>query len=298
MSRRNYWAFQANPRIYDIERAVMDLPYDTWTTKRSDVRVGDRALIWKSGGGTSLRGIVALAEVLDDPAPLDPDSTYWIGASVRKRELRVPIRYVLPEGCPLWVTEHTRHVLETLSVSKAQGTVFRVTPEQWQAVLALIGGWPDSVEAELDEIAASLPDDLALETDTAPDARRRIMRSVVVRRGQPAFRNALMEAYGGACAISGCTVRAVLEAAHILPYRGPHTNEVSNGLLLRADLHTLFDLGLISIDPETFRVLVAPSMDESEYASLTGRRLRMPDRPEWRPNPAALEAHRRRSTVD
>jgi hypothetical protein len=90
------------------------------------------------------------------------------------------------------------------------------------------------------------------------DARLSIVRSVVQRQGQGDFRRALLHAYGGRCTISGCSIEAVLEAAHIIPYRGPETNHVQNGLLLRADLHTLFDLDLLWIDPDTLSVLVAP----------------------------------------
>jgi HNH endonuclease len=52
----------------------------------------------------------------------------------------------------------------------------------------------------------------------------------------------------------------VLEAAHIYPYRGDSTNHVANGLLLRADLHTLLDCGLPAIDPDGLRVAMAPSI--------------------------------------
>ncbi|WP_200883691.1 HNH endonuclease [Archangium violaceum] len=52
-------------------------------------------------------------------------------------------------------------------------------------------------------------------------------------------------AYGGRCALTDCEEPRVLEAAHIFPYHGPQTNHVTNGLLLRADLHVLFDLGLL-----------------------------------------------------
>ena len=80
------------------------------------------------------------------------------------------------------------------------------------------------------------------------DGRSRTIATVVRRRGQPEFRRALIEAYGGRCAISECDAEAALEACHIRPYMGPKTNALSNGLLLRADLHTLFDLGLLAID--------------------------------------------------
>jgi hypothetical protein len=64
------------------------------------------------------------------------------------------------------------------------------------------------------------------------DARRRVVRQIVARRGQPAFRAALLEAYQGRCAVTGCDAAAALEAAHLRPYRGPDSNSVTNGLLL------------------------------------------------------------------
>jgi predicted restriction endonuclease len=110
------------------------------------------------------------------------------------------------------------------------------------------------------------------------DARDRIITEITRRRGQAAFRSALMIAYGGRCAISGCDVEQALEAAHILPYRGSATNVVRNGLLLRADLHTLFDLNLLWVDAETFVVATAEALSSSEYANFNGLKLRLPTR--------------------
>lgn len=87
------------------------------------------------------------------------------------------------------------------------------------------------------------------------DGRQWIAQMVVLRQGQPIFRAQLLETYGRKCAITGCEVEDVLEAAHIVPYQGPQTNDVTNGLLLRADIHTLFDRGLIRID-EHYKILV------------------------------------------
>ena len=92
--------------------------------------------------------------------------------------------------------------------------------------------------------------------------------------------------------MSGCSVLDVLEAAHIYPYRGPDTNKVDNGLLLRADLHTLFDCGLLAIEPTTLSILVAPTLRGSEYERLHGRALRLTVRPDMRPSAAALAMHR------
>lgn len=112
--------------------------------------------------------------------------------------------------------------------------------------------------------------------DPSEDARQRILMAVVRRDGQPAFRRLLLAAYGGACAISGCAVEALLEAAHIVPYRGVQTNVVVNGLLLRADLHKLFDLHLLGVDPITRKVCVSEALRQSEYAKFQGMPLRMP----------------------
>jgi hypothetical protein len=83
------------------------------------------------------------------------------------------------------------------------------------------------------------------------DARERVLSSIVRRGGQPAFRHHLLAVYNGRCAITGCDVEAVLDAAHIVPFKGPDTNHPGNGLLLRTDLHTLFDLKLVAVDVET-----------------------------------------------
>jgi HNH endonuclease/Mrr restriction endonuclease-like protein len=128
--------------------------------------------------------------------------------------------------------------------------------------------------------------------ESIDDCRERIMRSVVLRRGQPAFREMLMKAYERRCAITGCDVEEALEAAHIIPYQGPPTNHRTNGLLLRGDLHTLFDLGLIAIDTETMTVIIARSLANTSYADLAGQRLRSPRKIEWQPSTEALDEHR------
>jgi hypothetical protein len=105
------------------------------------------------------------------------------------------------------------------------------------------------------------------------DTRPPVLREILSRRGQERFRNALRERFGGQCAITGCSLLAVLEAAHIVPYRGEADNNVMNGLLLRADVHTLFDLNLIGVNPATMTVEVHPDA-KSDYLALHGVRIR------------------------
>ena len=127
------------------------------------------------------------------------------------------------------------------------------------------------------------------------DARKRILRSINQRRGQQKFRNALIRAYRGKCAITDCSVIDVLEAAHIHPYRGPETNKVTNGLLLRSDIHTLFDCGLLAINSDKLTVVVSEDLKGSEYEKLNGKKMRTPRyRRQW-PNAEVLKIHRRAS---
>lgn len=123
------------------------------------------------------------------------------------------------------------------------------------------------------------------------DARERILASIVRRRGQPEFRQRLLHAYAGRCAITACETVEVLEAAHIVPYFGPTSNKPSNGLLLRADIHTLFDLGMISIDKNTLAVLISPFLDRN-YTDLAGKTLREPRDKSCAPDKSALDQHR------
>ncbi len=125
--------------------------------------------------------------------------------------------------------------------------------------------------------SVNLPNEAAAPNDGPPegDRRRLIERQIRERRGQQQFREALCKRYGSRCLVTGCEVLAVLEAAHIKPYRGEEDNHPGNGLLLRADIHTLFDLNLIGIEPEQLRLELHPDLAEDEvYVKLAGKALR------------------------
>jgi hypothetical protein len=115
-------------------------------------------------------------------------------------------------------------------------------------------------------------------TPRMADTRKKVLASIRARRGQPKFRRDLIRRYGESCAISGCTVMAIVEAAHIWPYRGEEDNHPENGLLLRADLHTLYDLDLIGIDQD-LRVHLSWSLEGSDYEQFAGRQLTLRARP-------------------
>ncbi|MGO4438566.1 HNH endonuclease [Rhizobium sp. RAF56] len=125
-----------------------------------------------------------------------------------------------------------------------------------------------------------------------PDTRERTMAEVVRRRGQGAFRQKLILAYDRKCAITDCDAVEALDAAHITPYLGVETNDPRNGLLLRADLHNLFDLGLLAVDVVTMSVVVAESLRSTVYGDLHGKALRSPSDTRLGPSRGALLAHR------
>ncbi|MGI5163408.1 HNH endonuclease [Spirillospora sp. CA-253888] len=68
------------------------------------------------------------------------------------------------------------------------------------------------------------------------------------RLGQKAFKAVVLNAYQGRCAITGSRIRPALQAAHILPLPDGGENRLDNGLLLRSDVHTLFDRGYLGVD--------------------------------------------------
>lgn len=119
------------------------------------------------------------------------------------------------------------------------------------------------------------------------DRRKTVFRQIKQRRGQRGFRDLLRKRYGEQCMITGLNLLDVLEAAHISPYRGVDDNHPDNGLLLRADLHTLFDLNLLGINPESLEIKFHPKVMETIYQKLDGRKLKCS---KYKPSKLALES--------
>ncbi|KFE65451.1 hypothetical protein DB31_1567 [Hyalangium minutum] len=103
------------------------------------------------------------------------------------------------------------------------------------------------------------------------DERTVLKRQIRARRGQATFRQALRERFDDTCLVTRCKLPDLLEAAHISPYRGQKDHHPSNGLLLRADIHTLFDLDLLGIDPATLQVHLHPRLHGLGYDAFAGQ---------------------------
>lgn len=135
---------------------------------------------------------------------------------------------------------------------------------------------------------------LLLESIESPRYAESILSKV--RLGQGAFRVLITDAYSRRCSITGEKTLPVLEAAHIKPYAksGPHFT--SNGILLRSDIHRLFDLGYITIT-KTYNIEISKRIKEEfqngkEYYQFHGRKLtHVPTRVIDKPNSIYIDWH-------
>lgn len=178
-----------------------------------------------------------------------------------------------------------------LSDGRRDGGHVRIPAERWAENRSVL---------DIEQIASVTevgppPRISAFDPENVAEDETRVQRQIRARRGQPDFRRDLVRAYGGVCAISECAVLDALEAAHIVPHRGSQSNHVQNGLLLRADLHTLFDLHRIFIDSANMTATLDRELRlDPVYAHLHRRRIRVPPELHERPSAAALGRHRLR----
>lgn len=115
------------------------------------------------------------------------------------------------------------------------------------------------------------------------------------RVGQGTFRTVILDVYHRRCAVTKERALPALEAAHIRQYSEMPVHYVQNGILLRADVHKLFDKGYLTVTPD-YRVEVSRRIredfdDGENYLKLTGGCLSVPDNPDLRPDPDLLAWH-------
>lgn len=272
------WMFQYNPDNWDLERHLSqhgDVDYWKVSAHWGAMDIGQRVYLMRSGVHA---GLVAVGRLLGKTYPCDTGECkahvdVLIEARILPPLTRGEIRNdsILAVYRPFAVGEYRTNFI-------LPDNVARRTEELVQPRL-------EAISAETD-LGASRP-------DTRLDARTRVNAIIVRRQGQPEFRRQLLGAYEYRCAITNCDAVEALEGAHIRPYLGPQANHLANGLLLRADIHTLFDLGLLAIESTKMRVLIAPALKPTTYATLEGAPLRVPATLSARPSTEALDEHRR-----
>ena len=260
-----------HPQHWDVakEHGFWDM------TKNFQVQLGDTVYFWQGGGS-----LVAQCEATSSHHPISPAmESPWEDSGEREYVARFTFRVLsdAPTAQPSW-----GGVLERMGKSYPL-QLRELTDPAAEAVLASY--------FTTDPVGTSYRDeerDKELER-LGFDRRKFSYRAIAQRQGQPQFRNQLLRAYKGRCPVTGTEVESVLEAAHIAAFRGSHTNKVYNGILLRADLHTLFDLYRVTITPE-FVFKVDDELGEP-YRSLDGLRITVPAEPKDMPEAALLAKH-------
>ena len=128
-----------------------------------------------------------------------------------------------------------------------------------------------------------------------PQARFGEPQLIRPRLGQGAFRVLVTDIYRRRCAVTGERTLPALEAAHIRPYGDGGEHEARNGLLLRRDIHSLFDAGYVTVTPDRHFEVSRRIKEEFDngvhYYALHGQPISVPDAVTQGPDPAALAWH-------
>lgn len=149
-----------------------------------------------------------------------------------------------------------------------------------------------------DAVATGMGDVRSTKVSEPLVSREMYSEPVLARRrlGQGAFRVMVTDYYDRRCAVTGEKTLPVLQAAHIMPVSRGGQHRADNGLLLRSDLHTLFDLGYVTVTPdrkfEVSRELRDRYSNGRIYYDLAGATLRAPNVTEASPAREFLEWHR------
>jgi len=206
-------------------------------------------------------------------APAQPHEDYTIGCILLEQPFFLPEPRWIPSP-PDWHANIVQGKTYDLHAEPGR-TLWRQLEEALQA-----RGAPPHWPAEIGE----------------PDAPRYGEATLVrPRLGQGSFRILVTDAYERRCAVTAERVLPVLQAAHIRPYAQGGEHRIDNGLLLRSDLHTLFDRGYVTVTPE-LRLEVSRRIREDfhngrHYYALHGEAVRAPEEAEKRPSGEFLRWH-------
>lgn len=234
-----------------------------------------RSLTWeafgtKNGAGSLPEMRPRIARYQREAGPLDPRSDPVIGYRILTHPFFWPPTQWLP-------------VPASFARSIVQGKGYRTDEPEgrafWDAVIERLA---ESTDARTASPAVDLP-------------RHGTPVLVRPRLGQGAFRLAVTDAYERRCAVSGERTLPILDAAHIRAFSEGGAHDTANGLLLRTDIHRLFDLGYVTVSADhRFEVstrLKADFDNGRHYYELHGQPVR-PPRGGAPPSPDALRWHR------
>jgi putative restriction endonuclease len=167
-------------------------------------------------------------------------------------------------------------------------------PRSWSSNI-VVGKRFDTAEEDGRYLWDAVQERLSLMAPFGGSARFGAPRLIEPRLGQGTFRIAVTDSYERRCALTGEKTLPILDAAHIRAYNEGGTHSLDNGVLLRTDIHRLFDRGYVTVSLdgrfEVGRRLKEDFDNGRHYYDLHGQRLRAPLRPTAQPAREALEWH-------
>lgn len=257
ISRRDYlFTWKDHPewplaklRERAIEFAREESAEESWTClSHVQIQPGDRAYLLKQG--KPVIGIFGRGQVENVEAK------------------RVLISFKLSRGDVLW---DPGDQFDNFLVSEKQLFDLHAPRRQWQLPAAGTK-LPFDVARQIDNMIADSLRMLGADTNSADEtariARLKKMAEQSIRPEQHEFRARMRRSFRERCAVTGCTTTAVLEAAHISTKAGSDDNSESNGILLRSDIHLLFDRHLITLSEDGTRVEVSSELTDQGYSFL------------------------------
>lgn len=251
--------------------------------------------------------MVEYAVAAHDVVTLDGDSTMWVA---RYKQALISVKERIPSKVEIILSSHCKALGRRLSVwqmgqaagykgtragslqyglfAKALAQAMEVDPPGPNN-LSVIGEWDSTPDENghggwvmYDELAVALTELGWISAEQvgvfAPNRRELVTSRMIEteqRVGQDIFRDELLR-YWKNCSVTGCTLRQILVASHIVPWVDASDFErldVYNGLLLTPNLDQLFDQHLISFD-EMGKIQIAPVLD-NENLKLLGVNSRM-----------------------
>lgn len=225
----------------------------------------------EKNGATSLSEMRSRLAKYRDVAD-DPRADYTVGCILLAQPFFLPEADWIPAPA-----DWSRNIVRGKGYDARSGEGLRV----WRQVEAVLG-------AAVAQPAAPYEPQRVAERFGSPTV-------VYPRLGQGAFRVLVTDIYDRRCAVTGERTLPVLEAAHIKPYSASGPHEPRNGLLLRSDLHTLFDRGYVTVTPQ-LRFEVSRRIREEfengrDYYALQGQAVRPPLQADLLPAREYLDWH-------
>lgn len=266
--------------------------WDETVSNGGRIEVGDRIVVWNAAAGAIGASVVEAIESSAGPKRLSQCPNCG-SSGVKERRTMQPrfrchscrtqfdeprtrfevVRTYRSRHDAAWIPlEGTLPAVELRQLALSPKSQLSIRPLDWNRFSRRI--------EQQGSVAALVDID---QRQAAEDGHAKILTRA--RLGQREFRSRLVEEFGFVCAVTGRQPAEVLDAAHLYSYAALGSHHEHGGLLLRRDVHALFDRGLLMVEPSLERVRVAPSVAPfTDYGSLADLRLQVelhPKHLEW-----------------